>query len=108
MRLSETVRKELYLERLREKLIKLYSYGDAEPDARKRLGDQIDGYFEAVILMKMITKEALQSVIDDEHMKAFGMTLEERRIQKKLQNDPAAVDWESYDAPPNLRGKPRR
>ena len=44
MRLSETVRKELYLARLREKLIKLYSYGDAEPDARKRLLDQIDGY----------------------------------------------------------------
>ena len=108
MRLSETVRKELYLERLREKLIKLYSYGDAEPDARKRLGDQIDGYFEAAILMKMITKEALQAVIDDEHMKAFGMTLGERRIKKKLDQGSVEIDWESYDAPPSLRGKPRR
>ena len=106
MRLSETVRKELYHERLREKLIKLYSYGDAEPDARKRLLDQIDGYFEAAILMKMMTKEALQAVIDDEHLTAFGMTLEERRIQKKLQNAPAALDWDSYDAPPSVRKKP--
>ena len=45
-------------------------------------------------------------MIDAVHMKAFGMTLEERRIQKKLQNDPAAVDWESYDAPPSVRKKP--
>ena len=108
MRLSESLRNELYLERLREKLIKLYSYGDAEPEARRRLLDQIDGYFEAAILMQMMTKEALQAVIDDEHMKAFGMTLEERRIKKKLDQGSVEIDWESYDAPPSLRGKPRR
>ena len=106
MRLSETVRKELYLERLREKLIKLYSYGDAEPDARKRLLDQIDGYFEAAILMKMMTKEALQAGIDEEHLCAFGMTLKERKIQKKLDGRAIEVDWEVYDAPPSLRPKP--
>jgi hypothetical protein len=106
MRLSESLRNELYLERLREKLIKLYSYGDAEPEARRRLLDQIDGYFEAAILMQMMTKEALQAVIDEEHMSAFGMTLKERKIQKKLDGRAIEVDWEVYDAPPSLRPKP--
>ena len=90
MRLSETLRKELYLERLREKLIKLYSYGDAEPDARKRLGDQIDGYFEAALLMKMIDSKVLQNIINEEHFKAFGMTREER---KSLCNYPTRNGW---------------
>ena len=58
--------------------------------------------------MKMITKEALQAVIDDEHMEAFGMTLEECRIKKELDQGAVEIDWESYDAPPNLRGRPRR
>ena len=103
MRLSETLRKELYLERLREKLIKLYSYEDAEPDARKRLGDQIDGYFEAALLMKMIDSKVLQNIINEEHFKAFGMTREERKINRQLEGDDVDVDWSRYELPPSAR-----
>ena len=103
MRLSDSLRKELYIERAQKKLAKLYSYGDAEPEVRKKLADQLDGYFEAALLMKMLDKQVLQALIDEEHYKAFGMTQEERKMEKQLEGEDSVVDWSRYELPPNLR-----
>lgn len=103
MRLSDSLRKELYIERAQKKLAKLYSYGDAEPEARKRLSDQLDGFIEAALLVRMIDKKVLQALIDEEHHKAFGMTREERKAKKQLDGDHPEVDWSKYELPPDLR-----
>jgi hypothetical protein len=39
------------------------------------------------------------TIIDTEHMSAFGMTRDERREKLKLQSKGAAIDWDIYDIP---------
>ena len=91
------------MERAQKKLAMLYSYGEAEPEVRNKLADQLDGYFEAALLMKMVDKKVLQALIDEEHHKAFGMTREARKIEKQLEGEDSVVDWSRYELPPNLR-----
>ena len=103
--ISPALQKELFLEKVKEKITEVYSYGDARPPARQKLSHELTGFFQAGILIKLVRVEEIQKVIDDEHQKAFGVSLEERKLQKKLGNEPEEQDWDLYDVPPKLRKK---
>ena len=45
--ISPEKRKERYLEAVRDKMAKLYAYGDAKPPARQQLWHEITGFLEA-------------------------------------------------------------
>ena len=103
--ISPALQKELFLETVREKITEFYSYGEARPPARQKLSHELTGFFQAGILIKLVRVEEIQKMIDDEHHKAFGVSLEERKLQKKLGNEPEEQDWDLYDLPPKLRKK---
>ena len=65
-------------------MVKLYAYGEAKPPAREQLWHEITGFLEAGQLLGSATTEELQAIIDDEHLKAFGITREARQLKQKL------------------------
>jgi len=96
-------RKERYLEAVRDKITKLYTYGEAKPPARQQLWHEIAGFLEAGRLLGNVTTEELQAIIDEEHIKAFGITREERKLKQKLAKIDDEQDWDKYDVPPKMR-----
>ena len=45
--ISPEKRRERYLEAVRDKMVKLYAYGEAKPPAREQLWHEITGFLEA-------------------------------------------------------------
>ena len=84
-------------------MAKLYAYGDAKPPTREQLWHEITGFLEAGKVLSNITSEELQTIIDDEHLKAFGITREERQLKQKLAMADDEQDWDKYDVPPKMR-----
>jgi len=64
-------------------MVKLYAYGEAKPPAREQLWHEITGFFEAGQLLSNVTTEELQAIIDEEHIKAFRITRQERQLRQK-------------------------
>jgi len=54
-------------------------------------------------VLSNITSEELQTIIDEEHIKAFGITREERQLKQKLTTTDGEQDWDKYDVPPRMR-----
>jgi hypothetical protein len=101
--ISPEKRKERYLEAVRDKMVKLYAYGEAKPPAREQLWHEITGFLEAGKVLSNITTEELQAIIDEEHITAFGITREERQLRQKLATEDDEQDWDRYDVPPKMR-----
>ena len=101
--ISPEKRKEHFLEAVRNKMAKLYAYGDAKPPAREQLWHEITGFLEAGKVLSNITSEELQTIIDEEHIKAFGITREERQLKQKLATTDDEQDWDKYDVPAKMR-----
>ena len=101
--ISPEKRKERYLEAVRDKMAKLYAYGEAKPPAREQLWHEITGFLKAGELLGNFTTEELQAIIDEEHLKAFGITREARQLKQKLAAEDVEQDWDKYDVPPKMR-----
>jgi len=84
-------------------MAKLYAYGEAKPSAREQLWHEITGFLKAGELLGNFTTEELQAIIDEEHIKAFGITREERQLKQKLTTTDDEQDWDKYDVPPKMR-----
>ena len=81
----------------------LYAYGDAKPSAREQLWQEITGFLEAGKALSNLTSEDLQANIDEEHITAFGIAREERRLKQKRAETDVEQDWDQYDVPPKMR-----
>ena len=101
--ISPEKRRERYLEAVRDKMAKLYAYGDAKPPARQQLWHEITGFLEAGKVLSNVTTEELQVIIDEEHITAFGITREGRQLKQKLAAEDVDQDWDKYDVPPKMR-----
>ena len=84
-------------------MAKLYAYGEAKPSAREQLWHEITGFLEAGKVLSNVTTKELQTIIDEEHLKAFGITREERQLKQKLAKKDDGQDWDKYDVPPKMR-----
>ena len=84
-------------------MAKLYAYGEAKPPAREQPWHEITGFLKAGELLGNFTTEELQAIIDEEHLKAFGITREERQLKQKLTTTDVEQDWDKYDVPPKMR-----
>jgi hypothetical protein len=73
------------------------------PPARQQLWHVSTGFLEAGKVLSNITSEELQTIIDEEHIKAFGITREERQLKQKLAAEDVEQDWDKYDLPPKMR-----
>ena len=108
-RLSEQLKKELYLESIRKRARHLYVYGESHPDEKDLIAHKLDGFLEAGLLLQIFNKDQLQQVIDEEHVTIFGMSRKER-VKKRQQEgiSPASADWSAYDAPATERVMQKR
>ena len=84
-------------------MVKLYAYGEAKPPARQQLWHEITGFLKAGELLGGFMTEELQAIIDEEHLKAFGITREERQLKQNLPKADDEQDWDKYDVPPKMR-----
>ena len=99
MNFDNQTQKSKYIAGIKELLQLFYGTKDLNSTYRKKLEFKIDGFIAAGILIDLISKPELQTIIDREHMNAFGMTRDERREKLKFQSKGVAVDWEIYDIP---------
>ena len=88
-----------YIAGIKELLQLFYGTKDLNSPHRKKLESKVDGFIAAGILIDLISKPELQTIIDTEHMSAFGMTRDERREKLKFQSKGVAIDWDIYDIP---------
>ena len=99
MTFNNQTQKFKYIAGIKELLQLFYGTKDLNSAYRKKLESKIDGFIAAGILIGLISKPELQTIIDTEHMSAFGMTRNERREKLKFQSKGAAIDWDIYDIP---------
>ena len=99
MTFNNQTQKSKYIAGIKELLQLFYGTKDLNSTYRKKLESKVDGFIVAGILIDLISKPELQTIIDTEHMSAFGMTRDERREKLKFQSKGAAIDWDIYDIP---------
>ena len=99
MTFDNQTQKSKYIVGIKELLQLFYGTKDLNSAYRTKLESKIDGFIAAGILIGLISKPELQTIIDTEHMSAFGMTRNERREKLKFQSKGAAIDWDIYDIP---------
>jgi hypothetical protein len=99
MTFNNQTQKSKYIAGIKELLQLFYGTKDLNSAYRKKLESKIDGFIAAGILIGLISKPELQTIIDTEHMSAFGMTRNERREKLKFQSKGVAIDWDIYDIP---------
>ena len=103
-RISEQLRKEIFIESLRNRVDHLYVYGESHPDEKDLIARKLDGFLEAGLLLQIFSKDQLQKVIDEEHLTIFGMSREERAKKRQQEGtSPESADWSAYDAPATER-----
>ena len=107
-RLSETLRKELYLESLRKRVRYLYTYGESHPSEKPLIAAKLDGFLEAAGLIQILHKDDLQQIIDEEHLAIFGVSRQERLRLKQEEGSYTSLDWSAYDTPALQRAKGSR
>ena len=61
--ISPEKRKGRYLEAVRDKMVKLYAYGEAKPPAREQLWHEITGFLEAGEMIKIVMQALLYEVV---------------------------------------------
>jgi len=99
MNFDNQTQKSKFIAGIKELLQLFYGTKDLNSAYRKKLESKVDGFIAAGILIGLISKPELQTIIDTEHMSAFGMTRYERREKLKFQSKGAAIDWDIYDIP---------
>ena len=61
--ISPEKRRERYLEAVRDKMAKLYAFGEAKPPAREQLWHEITGFLEAGEMIKIVMQALLYEVV---------------------------------------------
>jgi hypothetical protein len=108
VRISDQLRKELYIESLKKRLDYLYTYGESHPSEKELIVAKLDGFLEAAGLLQLFSKDELQRVIDERHFAIFGMTRSERARRNLGESDSEEADWTAYETPASQRiGKKR-
>lgn len=69
------------------------------------LGDEINGFLKAGIILGAITKDEFLSIADEAHKKIFGKSLRDSSIDRKLGEKIRKRDWSRFDEPTFIRKK---
>ena len=105
----QTAIKNHYLTRLSELLQEIYTDRSSPIGAPSEKHQRLAGFIEAALISRILTNADIQAVVDDEHERAYGLTVQERGlIQQQVRIACADHDFELFDAPTYTRRKPRR
>ena len=88
-----------YLNTIRDNVTELYAIQDSKSDSYLRLKNRLDGFMNAGIVIGIVSNAAVKEIVDDVHMKVFGMTIKQRSVELKLGSKATDVDWDLYDTP---------
>jgi len=99
MSFESAYQKNKYVDKAREKLQEIYSFGERKTATRGKLHDQLEGYFKAGLLLGILCEDDIRAIVDEEHHLAFGTSLKERRIKEKLTPLATATNWKKFDTP---------
>ena len=85
MRDSLDYKKKAFVTEASLRLKKIYSYGAAKVTKKEELRNELHGFFQAGILLKVMTTQEIDDLIDKEHLAAFGKTKKQRNIDEKIE-----------------------
>lgn len=91
-------KKKAFIKEACARLKKFYSYGAAKVTKKEDLRNELHGFFQAGILLKVMTNKEVDDLIDKEHMAAFGKTKKQRNIDEKIEIN-TETNWDKYDEP---------
>lgn len=91
-------KKKAFIKEACARLKKIYSYGAAKVTKKEDLRNELHGFFQAGILLKVMTTQEIDDLIDKEHLAAFGKTKKQRNIDEKIEIN-TETDWGKYDEP---------
>lgn len=98
-----------YLARLSTFLQEIYSDRSSPIGTRTEKHQRLSGFIEATLISRVLTNADIQSVVNDEHQRAYGLTMKERNlIQQKILAACENHDWSSFEEPSFKRHKPTR
>ena len=90
---------------LTSKLEKFYSLGNLASEKKYALGEEIEGFLEAGILLGVITKEEFLKIADDIHYSIHDKSLEQQLIEMSTGSKSDEIAWEKYNEPSFVRKK---
>lgn len=102
-RLSDEIRRDLFFSSLKKRLVHLYSCDESSANQKPLIQAGVEGFFESAICMKIVTRDEVQKVIDDTHLKIYGMSRSERQKVTNASGDRSDPDYSIYDTPPSAR-----
>ncbi len=94
-----------FTSKITSKLEKFYGLDESASTKKYSLGDEIEGFLEAGILLGVITKEEFLTIADDIHYSIHGKSLNQRIIETRtgLKSDERV--WDKYNEPSYIRKK---
>lgn len=92
-----------FIKRITQKLNEFYTLDDIASVKRSALGDEINGFLEAGILLNVISKEEFLSIADQEHMSIHGKSLRQSEVDRKTQAAKKEIDWDKFEKPTYIR-----
>ena len=96
-------RKTEYITEITTKLEKYYSLSESASTQKKSLGDEIEGFLDAGILLKVITKDEFLEIADNLHFSIHGKSLEQQSLDIKTGFNSNEKKWNKYDEPTYIR-----
>ena len=98
-----------YLTRLSELLRQIYVQRPSSSTKTSDTHQRLSGFIEAALISRTVSNADIQAADDQEHMEAYGLSVEERgQIQQQILAACKDHDWSSFDEPAVSRRKPRR
>ena len=98
-----------YLTRLSELLRQIYVRRPSSSTPTHDVHERLSGFIEAALISRTVSNAGIQAAVDQEHMKAYGLSVEERaQIQQQILAACEDHDWSSFDKPTVSRRNPKR
>jgi hypothetical protein len=95
--------------RLRELLTAHYRLSGTGTDSEHETKGLVKGFCEALVFGRILKPDQINEIIQDEHLKTFGMTKEARMLSENALSGPwSDRDWDRFDKPTIERLGPRK
>ena len=92
-----------YITEIAAKLEKYYSLSESMSTKKQSLSDEIEGFLNAGILLKVITKDEFLEIADSMHFSIHGKSLEQQNLDIKTGFSSIESKWKKYNEPTYIR-----
>ena len=100
-----TSKKSEFASEITSKLKTFYSFDDSAYAKKQSLGDEIEGFLKAGVLLEVITREEFLAIADHVHKLIHGKSIKQQNLDVKTGIKKADKNWQKYDEPAYIRKK---